>query len=365
MSKFLNLENENYKTGQYPLFFGEDLGLFDSFNVTYPEILKADEAQRALFWKSNEIDLTRDYQDMKDADENIREFVIENLSFQMAGDTCANAAIQTLLLPIVSNSQASSLISYWGDSEAVHADAYGRIIAQCFDDPNVMFDRIRDNEQMLKRLKFLQKVFKQQGELVGKVLTGEITEFGTEERKQLIRFLVTLLCLEGIMFLASFSASFAVTNTTQMFTGCSKTVSLIHNDEAGSHVKNNLILLNIIKNVEKYPEWEEMTGEIKEIMDAAVTSELEWGEHLFDKVGSIVGYNKELLRKYVLYVSKPLYDKLEVPFDFDVITKHPFPWMDKYIDPDLMQTAQQETQSGNYLVNATLDDVGDMEFDFD
>jgi hypothetical protein len=53
-----------------------------------------------------------------------------------------------------------------------------------------------------------------------------------------------------------------------------------------------------------------------------------------------------------------IYDKLEIPFDFEVVHNYPFPWMDKYIDPDLMQTAQQEAQSGNYLVNATLDDVG-------
>ena len=127
MSDFFNLDNDNNKSGQYPLFFGEDLGIFDSFNVTYPEILQADEAQRALFWKSNEIDLTRDYHDMKNAPQNIREFVIENLAFQMAGDSMANTALQVLLLPIISNSQASSLVSYWGDTEAVHADTYGRM----------------------------------------------------------------------------------------------------------------------------------------------------------------------------------------------------------------------------------------------
>jgi ribonucleoside-diphosphate reductase beta chain len=365
MSDFLNLDNDNNKSGQYPLFFGEDLGVFDSFNVTYPEIMQADEKQRALFWKSNEIDLSKDYHDMKNAPKEIREFVIENLSFQMAGDSLANTALQTLLLPIISNSQASSLVSYWGDTESVHADTYGRIIAQCFDDPNEIFERIKHNAEMLKRLDFLRTVFRAQSHLVGKVLTGEIKEFGTDERKQIIRFMVTMLCLEGIMFLASYTATFAVTHTTQMFNGCSKAVGLIHNDEAGSHVRNGLTFLNIIKNKEQYPEWDEMRGEIKEIMDAAVRSEIEWGEHLFNKVGSIVGYNQELLKKYVFHVSKPLYDRLEIPFDFPVVDAYPFPWMDKYIDPDLMQTAQQEAQSSNYLVNATLDDVGDMEFDFD
>ncbi|URC15272.1 ribonucleoside reductase beta subunit [Paraglaciecola Antarctic GD virus 1] len=364
MSDFLNLENDNNKTGNYPLFFGEDLGIFDSFNVNYPELLIADEKQRALFWKSNEIDLTRDYYDMKDAPKNIREFVIENLSFQMAGDSMANTALQTLLLPLISNSQASSLVSYWGDTEAVHADAYGRIIAQCFDDPNEIFERIKDNCQMLKRLDFLKTVFRDQSHLVGNVLLGNIKEFGPAERKQMIKFLVTMLCLEGIMFMASFTATFAVTKSTQMFNGCAKAVGLIHNDEAGSHVRNGLAFLNIIKNKEKYPEWDEMRPEIKSILDAAVRSEIEWGEHLFAKVGSIVGYNQELLKKYVFHVSKPLYDRLEIDFDFEVVEVYPFPWMDKYIDPDLMQTAQQEAQSSNYLVNATLDDVGDMEFDY-
>ena len=108
-----------------------------------------------------------------------------------------------------------------------------------------------------------------------------------------------------------------------------------------------------------------MREEIKSILDSAVRSEVAWGEHLFGKVGSIVGYNQELLKKYVFHISKPLYDRLEIDFDFEVVESYPFPWMDKYIDPDLMQTAQQEAQSSNYLVNATLDDVGDDEFDFD
>lgn len=67
----------------------------------------------------------------------------------------------------------------------------------------------------------------------------------------------------------------------------------------------------------------------------------------------------------MFFVAKPLYDRLGIPFDFEVVETSPFPWMAKYIDPDLVQTAQQEAQSSNYLVNATLDDVGDMTFDFD
>ena len=50
----INLHNEVYKTGKYPVFLGEQLGIFDSINVTYPEMHKLYKLQKAQDWDSRE-----------------------------------------------------------------------------------------------------------------------------------------------------------------------------------------------------------------------------------------------------------------------------------------------------------------------
>lgn len=363
MSKLFNINNTGNRTGSYPLFFGEPLGLFDSFNTKYPEIKKADEEQRALFWKANEINFTRDYYDIQNASQAERDLIDENLSFQMAGDSFANSAIQMLFLPIITNPEATSLVSYWGDTESVHAETYGRIVAQCYEDPNEIFEKIKNNEALLSRLGFIQKNFDDHMKMVVKWLSGELVEVGSEEIKTVIRTVTTLLCLEGIMFLTSFSATFGVTEATQNYNGISKAVGLIHNDEAGMHVRNNLLFLDALKS-EHPKEFEEMLPEMKALFDQTVRSEFKWADHLFEKVGSLVGYNANLYKEYTRYISRPLYVKYGLNFDFEEVSENPFPWIEKYINPDLLQVAQQEAQSQNYLVNASVDDSADEEFEY-
>lgn len=355
-----NIKNSNT---EFLLFFGEELGLTDSFNLTYPEILESDQKQRELFWSADEIDLSKDAQDLLEVDENIYELMIRALSFQLAGDSFANGSIAMLFLPIVSNPQAKGLVSYWNDTESVHDRAYSRIVAQCFKDPNALLDRVRQDQELINRLTPLLKNFSVHMDMVYKwVNTGSVN---SEDRKTCIRTLITLLGLEGIMFLSSFATTFALCESTNSFNGIAKLVGLIHDDEGGSHVKNGLSFLNIIINKERWTEWIEVKEDAKFILDEIITTEEQWAEKLFDGCGSVVGFNSKLLKQYTKYLAKPLYDKLGLQWDFEVIDNNPFPWIKSYTSPDLLQVANQEAQNGNYKVSASIDDTSEMEFEFD
>ncbi len=356
-----NIKNSNT---EFPLFFGEELGLTDAFNVTYPEILTADKAQRNLFWDADEYDLSKDAKEIRSADGAEFELIVRALSLQLAGDSLANGSIAMLFLPIISNPQAKSLVSYWNDTEAVHDRAYSRIVSQCFDDPNELLERVRNDEKLIRRLQPILNNFKIHSEMILRIQSGEDVPV-SERNATVLRTIVSLLGLEGIMFLSSFATTFAVCEAYKKYSIIAKLTGLIHDDESVSHVRNNLTFLNILINKEKYPEWETVKHEAKEILDTIIDLDKEWVEnHLFEGIGEIVGYNAKLARQYTLYLAKPLYDAIGLQWDYDVIEENPFTWIKYYTKQDLLQTAQQETESGNYMINASLDDTEGVEFEF-
>ena len=356
-----NIKNSNT---EFPLFFGEELGLSDAFNVAYPEILIADKKQRELFWDADEIDFSQDTMDLLDADDTVRELLTRALSFQLAGDSIANGSIQMLFLPIITNPQAKGLVSYWGDTESVHDRAYSLIVAQCYRDPNELLLRIREDEILLRRLGPVLRNFKEHMDMVGKLMCGETIPLSVK-RKTVIRTIITLLALEGIMFLTSFATTFAIIKATDKFSGIKKSVGLIHDDESISHVRNNLLFLDIIINKEQWPEWNEMKGDAKTILDSVVKSEEEWTEDLFRGCDSIVGFNPKLLRQYSKYLSKPLYDRIGIQWDHEIVLDNPIPWITDYTKADQVQVAAQEAQMTNYKVSSTVDDTSNTDFDFD
>lgn len=361
-----DVQNDGNLTGEYPLFFGKPLGLFDTFNEPYPELERLDDAQQALFWPSKEISLVQDAKDIETCDPAILDLLIENLSFQMAADSRASGTISGLFLPVISNNSAVSLVEYWSMTESIHAKAYLRIISEAFKDPNELLERIKANEKMLSRLDFIAENFKKHEEMLQEYATKNLYQKDPSYcREIMIKTIISLLCLEGIMFLGSFANTFALCEATQRFSGIGKLVGLIHDDEAISHKNNNLAFLNIIRKKEKWPEWDKYKDDIVELMNKVVLQELDWCTHLFTKCKSLVGFNEELLKDYVLFLAKDIYDKLELPFIFKQVNSNPFEgWMKKYTKADMVQVAAQEGEVSNYLTGAATDDTDEVDFDY-
>lgn len=364
--KRFNVQNDGNLTKDYPLFFGKPLGLFDIANEPYPEIEKLDDDQQALFWKAGEIDLTQDAVDIMNLDENVRDLIVENLGFQMAADSFANGMISDLFSPVLSNNAATSLISYWSFTESVHAKAYARIISEAFKDTNELLERVKGSEVMLSRLNVIMDVFKEHKIMLAEFEKGGYELRGDYFRKTMLKTLTALIALEGIMFLGSFASSFAVCEATQKLQGIGSLVGLIHDDEAVSHRNNGLGLIKILRDKEKYPEWDETVPEMKEILDTVVGQELAWAEHLFTKCKPLIGFNAALLQEHTLHISKIIYDIIEIPFDFRIVSSSPFSgWMSRYTQADMIQVAQQEQEGANYLTSTSLDDTASVdEFDF-
>lgn len=362
----IDFQNDSYKTGDEPLFFGKPLGLFETLTNPYPELEALNDEQQSLFWPSKEISLAKDAQDIASAPQDEIDLLIENLSFQMAGDSLAAGNISSLFVPILSNNMAVALIDYHNMVESIHSIAYFRIISEGFNNPNVLLDRIRNNEKIFKRLKTISDVFEEHAKMVDGYLHNNLYETDPSYcRRTLLKTCFAVLGLEAIMFLTSFSNTFGLTEATQRFTGVSKLVGLIHDDEGGCHKNNIMTILNILINKEKYPEWSDVKRECKELLDLIVQQECEWADHVFTVCKPLVGFNASLVKDYVYYLSKPIYDTYGLDWNYPEVSKNPFGgWITKYTKIDTVQVAAQEDEISNYLTGLNEDDTDGVEFDF-
>ena len=363
----LDFNNDSNLTGDYPLFFGKPIGLMDVLNQPYPELEELNDNQQELFWVWKEVDLNKDAQDIAAAPEDEINLLIENLSFQMAGDSVASGTISGLFLPIISNPMAIPLIEYHSMIESTHALAYFRIISEGFNDATVLQERIKNNEKLFERLNIIIDAFREHDKMVRGYLYDNLYEKDPAYcRKTVLKTCFALLGLESIMFLTSFANTFALSESTQKYSGVSKIVGLIHDDEGGCHKRNIMAFLNIMINKEKYPEWSEVKHECKDLLDAIVKQECLWSEHVFTVCKPLVGFNSSLLKDYTYHLAKPLYDAYGLQWDFPVVQENPFGgWITKYTKADTVQVAAQEDEISNYLTGLNEDDTEGVDFDFD
>jgi len=351
MSQF-NKDNKGYSEG-YPLFLGEDLGLLDTVNRNYPVIEDLYQDQLAQLWNEFEVDLTQDKMDMATMDAGTVDLMVKTLSWQFLADSVAGRSITGLLLPHVSNPELEGMINIQSFFETIHARTYSHIVKQTFINPNDLLKETYDNMDVLLRSEVIVKVFDDLAD-----------DDGTDKaalQDKIIQALVALFALEAIAFMASFSVTFAIVDTDK-FAGIGKLVQLICRDEV-LHTRMDYTLIELLKGT---PEWADVIKRngtaIKSILDEVVANEHRWAKYIFTEGRQVMGLNEKLLVDYVDYMASPVYRALylEPPRS---IEKNPLPYMEKYIDPSKMQTANMELQNSSYLIGTLEDDTTDMDFD--
>lgn len=356
MSVF-NANNKGYETNKYPLFLGEDLGLFDTINVTYPELEDLYQKQVSQIWNENEVSLSQDKQDMINAPADVVDLMVKTISWQFLADSVASKSIAGLLMRHVTNSELEGMINAWSFFETIHARTYSHIVKQTVTNPNQVLRDTYNNIDILTRSEAIVKAFDQLENL-------PVDACVEDKRKAIALAFAALFALEAIAFMSSFAVTFAIAETG-IFQGIGSLVTLIARDEV-LHTRMDYAILNILK---QSPEWVEtfttISSEIKSVLDAITKQELKNASYLFSEGRQVIGLTEELLQEYTLYMAKPLYDALGVQFDFTVIEKNPCSYMDKYIDSSKMQVAPQELQITSYKVGSVKDDTDELDLDFD
>lgn len=359
----INLHNETYKTGKYPVFMGEQLGIFDSINVTYPEMHRLYKLQKAQDWDENEVNLDQTRKDFVACSKNNYDVMIKNLSFQWENDSLAKSII-TLFSPFLSNNEACAMMMKQSEMEVLHALTYSEIIRQCTPNPVEVIEQIMENDKIFNRMGIIAEIMGELEEAGHKYALGLI-EKDDHLRLLIMKGLVALIGLEGIQFISSFSATFALAEQ-QLFVGACKLIQKIMLDEI-LHVKMDYAIIDALM---QDPEWkkiyEDNIEELTLILDTVVAQEEQWCEYLFSEGRFVVGLNAELSRQWVYFNAAPIYRRLKMKASFKAPKKNPLPWMDIWLNPDQIQAAAQEIPVTAYKLNSANKDVDDdMEFDFE
>lgn len=363
-SDVLNIKNKGFEKG-YPSFLGDDLGLNDNIHVTYQDIKDMHLLQRSKFWVETEIDLGRDRTDLMQADNNQREVMLRNLITQWAMDSLASRSIIQTFGRFASNTEVQELLMTQSFFEGIHAAQYSEIIRVCYNNPTELMQSAFDDANIVYRTGIISEVFNELNQVGADYDTGKLNKNNPKDLKKLqlslLKGLATLYGLEAISFIASFACTFALTRSGK-FQGIDKSVGLIMRDEL-LHAEGVRLMLKAFKSEMPKEVYEEAKPELQKILDAILEQEYQWCKYIFSDGRNVLGLDENVLKKFVNFIAKPCFDYLGLDFKGEIQDKTPLPFMDRYFNPDMVQTANQEIENTAYnvaSVDSRVDDILDF-----
>ena len=369
MSVFSKLDNNALKE---PMFFGNPVNVARYDQQKYEIFSKLTEKQLSFFWRPDEIDLAKDRADYQSLSDSEKHIFISNLKYQILLDSVQGRAPSLALAPVSSLPELETWINTWNFSETIHSQSYTHIIRNIVTDPGVIFDTIVVNEEILKRADSISRYYDdliKYTELYN--LFGEGTHRLNGEdvvvdlkclKKKLYLCLVCVNILEGIRFYVSFACSFAFAER-KLMVGNAKVISLIARDEA-LHLTGTQHIINLLSRGADDQDFariaKECTKEVEKLFEDAAQQEKDWADYLF-KDGSMIGLNREILHRYIEYITNERAKAISVRLPFEV-TKNPIPWINQWLQSDNVQVAPQELEITSYLVGQIDSNILETDF---
>ena len=344
-----------------PMFFGQSVNVARYDQQKFEVFEKLIEKQLSFFWRPEEVDVSQDRIDYANLPEHEKHIFISNLKYQTLLDSIQGRSPNVALLPIVSLPELETWIETWSFSETIHSRSYTHIIRNIVNDPSLVFDDIVTNEHILERARDISKYY---DGLIRSVALYQLFGEGThtlngktevvslrELKKKLYLCLMSVNILEAIRFYVSFACSFAFAER-KLMEGNAKIIKLIARDEA-LHLVSTQHMLNIMRNGQDDPEMvgiaKELEQECFEMFRDSAEQEKEWAGYLF-KDGSMIGLNRDILCKYVEYITNSRMAAVGLKPAFEGANQNPIPWINAWLSSDNVQVAPQEVEISSYLI---------------
>jgi ribonucleotide reductase beta subunit family protein with ferritin-like domain len=277
----------------------EDPNRYVMFPIKDKDIWKMYKKQEDLFWRAEEIDLSKDNKDWETLTDDEKHFVSMILAFFAASD---GIVLENLGVRFMNEVQLSEARAFYGlqiAMENIHSITYSTLIDTY----------IKDKSQKEKLFNALHEYdcIKKKGDWAIKWINDKKSNFATR--------LVAFACVEGIFFSGAFCAIYWLKKRGLM-PGLTFSNELISRDEA-LHTEFAVLLHNKLEKPLK-------KQKIHEIISEAVSIELEF---INDALPCrLIGMNQVLMKQYIEFVA----DRLSLQLGGDKIyeSKNPFEWME-------------------------------------
>jgi ribonucleoside-diphosphate reductase beta chain len=321
-----------------------------------PKIAKFEELQRGFFWVPEEISLTKDKMDHKDASDAVKHIFTSNLLRQTALDSIQGRAPVQIFSPVVSIPELESLVSIWSMFETnIHSKSYSHIIRNVYGVPKEEFNKIHDTNEIVEMAANIGKYYEDLHQLNCRKECGiEIDLY--EHKKAIWLALNASYALEALRFMVSFATSLAMVEN-KIYIGNGNIISLILQDEILHAEWTAWLINNVTKDDPDFVKLEtECADEVYQMYLDVIREEKEWADYLFSK-GPVIGLNATILRDFVDYTAFTRLKEIGVKYADEHPRSSPIPWFNKHVNINKKQTALQENESTNYVIGVMSDNV--------
>ena len=317
--------------------------------VKYKKIADFDATARGFFWQPEEISLSKDANDFKEASDAIKHIFTSNLLRQTALDSLQGRGPTQVFTPVCSIPELEALMYNWGFFETnIHSKSYSHIIRNIYNVPKDVFNTIHDTEEIVNMASSVGKYYdalhlincrKEIGEFISEV----------EHVRAIWLALHASYALEAFRFMVSFATSLAMVEN-KIFIGNGNIISLILQDELLHKGWTAYIINQVVKEDPRFANAKiDCEAEVYQMYLDVIREEKDWAIYLFKK-GPVIGLNANILMDFVDYTAVNALKDIGIKYQQAAPKSTPIPWFNKHSDTSKKQTALQENESTNYVI---------------
>ena len=325
--------------------------------VKYKKIADFDSTARGFFWQPEEVSLTKDSNDFKEASDTVKHIFTSNLLRQTALDSLQGRGPTQVFTPVCSLPEVEALMYNWGFFETnIHSKSYSHIIRNIYNVPKDVFNTIHDTKEIIDMASSVGKYYDDLHVLnCRKELGVVVTE--KEHIRAIYMALHASYALEAFRFMVSFATSLAMVEN-KIFMGNGNIISLILQDELLHKEWTAWMINQVVKEDPRFAQAKiDCEQEVYQLYLDVIREEKEWADFLFKK-GPVIGLNTNILRDFVDYTAVSALKEIGLRYTMPAPKTTPIPWFNKHVNTSNKQTALQENESTNYVIGVmseTLD----------
>jgi ribonucleoside-diphosphate reductase beta chain len=326
--------------------------------VKYKKIADFETTARGFFWVPEEVSLTKDANDFKEASDAVKHIFTSNLLRQTALDSLQGRAPSQVFTPVVSLPELEALIYNWSFFETnIHSRSYSHIIRNIYNVPKDVFNTIHDTQEIVSMASSVGKYYDDLHRLNCLKEIADPTKEAVLEPvhiKAIYMALHASYALEAFRFMVSFATSLAMVEN-KIFIGNGNIISLILQDELLHKGWTAYLINQVVKEDNRFAAIkQECEQEVYQLYMDVIREEKEWAEYLF-KFGPVIGLNTNILCDFVDYTAKGALSEIGIKYQASAPKSTPIPWFNKHSDTSKKQTALQENESTNYVIGVMSD----------
>jgi ribonucleoside-diphosphate reductase beta chain len=324
--------------------------------IKYQKLGKFEQEQRGFFWVPEEISLTKDASDFREATDTVKHIFTSNLLRQTALDSIQGRGPIQVFGPVCSIPELEAVCMVWSFMETnIHSRSYSHIIRNIYNVPKDVFSTIHDTKEIVDMASSIGLYYDRLHMInCRKELEEKFDEH--EHIKAIWLALNASYGLEAFRFMVSFATSLAMVEN-RIFIGNGNIIQLILQDEILHKDWTAWIINQVVKEDPRFARARaECEAEVYAMYLDVIREEKQWADYLFNK-GPVIGLNANILKDFVDYTAVHALKEIGIKYLTPAPKTTPIPWFNKHVNTSNKQTALQENESTNYVIGAMSDSL--------